>query len=135
MAGVHARMLTLAKAPVIDISPRTVTKLGNGAGTITSTYRLENDGDVSNHDLIVLERWIQNSTNYGGYECRATVTSGTLTSGTTGTWLALSTSRSWSRDAGAATLEEAVITVEIRDATTLEVKDSASITIRANNLG
>ena len=31
------------------------------------------------------------------YECRATVNSGTLTSGTTGTWLNLGTTRTWTR--------------------------------------
>lgn len=49
------------------------------------------------------------------YDCRATVVSGTLTSGTTGTWMNLGTTRSWNvaRTSNIAGLNEAVLTIEI----------------------
>lgn len=65
------------------------------------------------------------------YEVRATLTSGSLTSGTTGTWLSLGTSRSWTRDRNTAGVSQAVMTIEIRNATTLVVLDSASVTLTA----
>lgn len=61
------------------------------------------------------------------FQVRATLNSGSLTAGSsaTGTWLALSTSRSWFRDFDGA----ADLTIEIRDATSLAVLASANVTL------
>ncbi|MDZ7355865.1 MAG: hypothetical protein ONB55_22320 [candidate division KSB1 bacterium] len=81
---------------------------------------------------ISANQWIVPRSAAGAnYEARATVTSGTLMSGTTGTWLALSTSRSWDVQAVAPGSVEATITVEIRFAPTSEVLTSASIYLYA----
>lgn len=66
------------------------------------------------------------------YEVRATLTSGSLDAGSsaTGTWLALSTSRSWFRDFDG----NAALTIEIRDAATLAVLTSANITLSVGGL-
>lgn len=65
------------------------------------------------------------------YEVRATLNSGSLTSGTTGTWLNLGTSRGW---AIAGTDGDASLTIEIRDASTLTVLDSANINLSVGGL-
>lgn len=69
----------------------------------------------------------------GSYEARATLNSGSLTSGTTGSWLALSSSREWTVTDSVFDLNpvEAEILVEIRNATTLAVIDSATVTLSA----
>lgn len=62
----------------------------------------------------------------GEYEVRATAVSGAPDSGATGTWLDLATSRLWSKATGTA-----VLFMEIRDAVTLAVLSSATITLQA----
>lgn len=61
------------------------------------------------------------------FETRATINSGTLTSGTTGSWLGLGTNRVWVKEkvgAGSATVN---LTIEIRRASDGVVLDSATI--------
>lgn len=67
-----------------------------------------------------------------GYDIRATATSGTFSSGTTGTWLNLATTRAWTRGAIAGTFQSVTALFEIRNASTLIVLASASITLEAD---
>lgn len=67
----------------------------------------------------------------GDYEVRATLDSGAITSGTTGTWLALSASYAWEVLRTSVGTTTAELTIEIRDAATLEVLDTASVTLTA----
>lgn len=66
------------------------------------------------------------------YEVRATLNSGSLDAGSsaTGTWLALTSSRSWFRD----TDGNASLTIEIRDASSLAVLASANVTLSVGGL-
>lgn len=71
------------------------------------------------------------------YESRATLVSGTLSSGTTGTWQVLSTTRAWNVSAsigagGGNANKTCTILVEIRDASTLLVLASDNITLTAD---
>jgi hypothetical protein len=61
------------------------------------------------------------------YEVRATLDSGSLTAGSsaTGTWLSLTSNRSWFIDLGGS----ADLTIEIRNASTLAVLDTASVSL------
>lgn len=67
------------------------------------------------------------------YEARATVTVGSLTSGTAGSWLSLSSARTWSktRTSDFGGTEFVTFTLEIRDALTQVVKDSSTVTLSA----
>jgi hypothetical protein len=69
------------------------------------------------------------------YDCRLTITSGTLSSGTAATWLNLGTSRTWSKnDPAAGTLALTGIgTLEIRRASDLVVVATSTLTLRAFN--
>lgn len=79
-------------------------------------------------------------TNYSGewltagdntdVEIRVTATGsgGTLT-GTTGSWLSMSSDRVWSLDTTDANLGSRTLTVQLRNATTLAVLDTATITL------
>lgn len=66
--------------------------------------------------------WLENGAS-ANYECHCAVSSGSLSSGTTGSWLSLSSSRTWSTN-GSATL-----TVQLRDAHTSTVLDSCTVTL------
>lgn len=116
-----------------SIDDRTVEVIELEPDTATAIYRLSSDGSAyssSSGTLDLLEIWLDSGTA-SGFEVRATVTSGTLSSGTTGSWQVLSTDRSWTVTRSAVGVKSATMTVEIRNATTLAVLDSASITLQA----
>lgn len=105
------------------------------AATSTAGYRLNTSGiaeKLENAAYTTLETWLVMGSS-GSYEARATLNSGSLTSGTTGSWLALSSSREWTVTDSVFDLNpvEAEILVEIRNATTLAVIDSATVTLSA----
>ena len=83
----------------ISLSGLTISAIGSG-GAQTATYTLESDGDV------IIATTVDGSLDAGDwispkasapsdYEVQATLNAGTLTSGTTGSWLALTSNRSW----------------------------------------
>ena len=70
------------------------------------------------------------------YECRATLVSGSLSSGTTGAWLALTADKSWSVSAsgGGPNLVFATFTLEIRLASTGVVMATATVELDAEHV-
>lgn len=118
------------------ISLSNVTVVSVGAGTQTATYTLESDGDVisatTDGGSVDEGDWIDPKANApSDYECLATLNSGTLTSGTTGSWLALTSNRSWSLQKisiGQATQVD--LTIEIRKGSGATLA-SANVTLDA----
>lgn len=84
----------------------------NAAGTYTSRYK-----------------WLTGSGTGTDYDVRATVTSGSVSSGTTGSWLDLASDQTWTRTGTAGNATSVVLTVEIRDTATTNVLATASITL------
>jgi len=103
-------------------------------GTATARYNVKSDGTIfgtsGNNTTSQLGTWLTFGTA-SNYEVRATVVSGTLSSGTTGSWLDLASDREWTVAQVTVGINTAVITVEIRNASTLVVVDSATIEIEA----
>jgi hypothetical protein len=117
----------------VTLTSRTVTKVGNGTASVTGTYWLYLSGSVKDQSLTNLETWLHSGVSTD-YEARATFQSGdALTSGTLGSWLNLSTSRSWSLTAAAGSDLASSFLVEIRDVATSTVQASANITINVLN--
>jgi hypothetical protein len=117
----------------ISLSGQTITS--SGAGTQTATYTLESDGDVitatKGGGSVDAGDWIAPKTSApSDYEVRATLDSGTLSTGTTGSWLALTSNRTWTVTRIAVGSETASITVEIRKGSGATLA-SASITLTA----
>ena len=111
------------------IADTTVSEAEESAN-ITATFSINSNGTYTGGT------WNSSSSVGSGYEVKATVTSGSLTTGTTGSWLALSSNRSWSltdfSDDGHAV--SAVFTLSIRAAGASTALDTATITLRANAL-
>jgi hypothetical protein len=119
----------------ISLSGLTISAIGSG-GAQTATYTLESDGDV------IIATTVDGSLDAGDwispkasapsdYEVQATLNAGTLTSGTTGSWLALSSNRSWTLQrvtVGVAT--QVTLTIEIRKGSGA-VLASATVTLDA----
>jgi hypothetical protein len=105
-------------------------------GTATSGVRFNDNGTVEqnkNGTYSVLENWAAPSQSGLGssYEVRATLQSGTLTSGTTGTWLAISTNPEWTVSTGSG-VRDASLLIEVRP-NSGAVADSATYTLHAES--
>lgn len=108
-----------------------------GAGNQTATYTLESDGDVLSVTTpggsVDAGDWIDPKASApSDYEVQATLNAGTLTSGTTGSWLALSSNRSWTLTrATVGTATQVDLTIEIRRGSGATLA-SANVTLDAN---
>lgn len=113
------------------ITNQTVSRASSAA--VTATYTLSNNGNVLDGGAAILETWRVLGAS-SDFEARATLTSGTITGGTFGSWLPLSTSRSWSSTAAASgTYILGTMLVEIRT-TAGTILTSATITIEAERV-
>jgi hypothetical protein len=106
------------------------------AATATGRYSLANDGGVYKTNgtdaTSIVENWLTPAGGVALYECRATITSGTLASGTTGAWLNLATTRSWTvQRAPPPGSNSCTFTLEIRRASDAVVLDTATISVVA----
>lgn len=83
-------------------------------------------------DLLIDLYWLSAGTT-SGYEIRVTPLSGTFSTGSdsTATWLNLGTSRSWKVSKNSAGGKTCTATYEIRDASSLVVLNSATISLTA----
>lgn len=98
-----------------------------GSGSQTATYTLESDGDVVTATTPLgssdIGDWIDPKANApSDYEVQATLNAGTLTSGTTGSWLALTSNRSW-------TLTQVTVGVAIQVDLTIEIRKGSGATL------
>lgn len=117
-----------------SISSRTVSKIVASGFSATATYQLNNNGNVYNHGGVNLETWLDSGVNTN-FDVRATLASGdALTSGTLGTWQALSTTREWSLTAAVDLTKSSTLTVEIRNSSTLAVLTTATINLSAESI-
>ena len=122
-----------------QIALSNVNVLSIGAGSQTATYTLESDGDVVSDSTIfgpVDEGdWITPKANApSDYEVQATLNAGTLTSGTTGSWLALTSNRSWTlTQATVGAADQVDLTIEIRKGSGATLA-SATVTLDAERL-
>jgi hypothetical protein len=105
--------------------------------TATATYRLTSAGQIeatTSGGGTASTPWISPQVNMANYEARATLLSGSATTGTFGAWMSLSTTRSWSKQATSGSgLLTVTFTLEIRRASDAVVLDSQTITIQAES--
>lgn len=91
-----------------------------GADDATVGVEVNSDGFFKMNESIIGAESYANQFQWklqgaaGDYEVRATLDSGSLTSGTTGSWLACSTTRTWVRQRTANGTSSAQLTIEIR---------------------
>jgi hypothetical protein len=85
---------------------------------------------VVNATPTTLFTWLR-SGSAGDYECRMSNVSGTVSTGTVGSWLLLSSTRGWGVSKSGVGIKTYVGTLEIRDASTLVVLASCTITLTA----
>lgn len=122
------------KSP-ITLDDLTVTS-HNTAGVGVAQYELTSGGDVraTAGAIAVLDAgdWIEPKSNFSLYSARATLVSGTSTTGTFGAWLNLATTRTWTLQGGVGGVD-AVWLIEIRLDSTGALQDSATVTVHAES--
>jgi hypothetical protein len=100
------------------------------AGASPASFRIGNDGvvyaPVGGGDLISQYSWLLAGAA-GDYEVRVDVTSGSLSTGTAGTWLNCGTTQTWTRQSGAGTFQSCTFTVQMRRASDGTVLATAEI--------
>lgn len=124
-------LTTLMGNPRISITDQLVQDIKTSPADATATYTVDNDGKIRSHTGSVIETWLNKPSLASLYEVFVSVTSGALTSGTTGAWLNCGTDRSWSLTRDPNGTSTTVIAVQIRRAATGLVKDTANITLQA----
>jgi hypothetical protein len=84
---------------VVSFGSYSLVDFAFSPNTAYCVYRINSNGYVYGTDLGVpyqlLEQWISPTSAASEYEVYATLTSGTLYSGTTGAWVSLDTIRDW----------------------------------------
>jgi hypothetical protein len=125
---------------VAYLTNRTVTdNRPAGGGDFGTTMRFKTDGVLqfiktyAGTTTTIANQWViggpLDPLDLAAYEVRATVVTGSVTSGTTGSWLALSTQRDWAATGSADGSEvSATLKMEVRDGSGV-VQATATITI------
>jgi hypothetical protein len=123
---------------VIAISDTTADAEAISPSAATASFALASDGDIDRtsgtNTVSDLGDWITPQTNMAAYECRFDLLSGTLTSGTTGAWQSLSSTRTWTKQQTTNGTSSASGTLSIRRASDATVLDTATITLTATRL-
>lgn len=104
-------------------------------GTSYAQYQLNTNGraysSTPNGDT-ELEQWVFPDSQAAGFEVRATLTSGAITSGTLDTWLLVNVTRAWRVETlFSGDSRFAVLTVELRRKNTTTVLDSITVSLEA----
>lgn len=115
----------------VTLSDTDVVATNLAPSTAIANFSLLASGDITAFALPD-GIWISPRSGMANFEVRATVASGVINSGTTGSWLSLSSTRTWSNSRSTVGTTFGAMTVEIRraggDGTILA---SASITLTA----
>src|SRR5688572_30208517 len=84
---------------LISISDVTAESEEVNPAAATAAYRLTSAGNIEHttgdNTVVDMGDWITPQTNMANYECRADIVSGTLSTGTTGAWQSLASTRTW----------------------------------------
>lgn len=120
---------------VIVLNNQTIVDATGGARNATAGYRLTSGGQAQsqvNATFTTLEQWCTPTAEAVNYEVLVTVTSGSLSTGTAGSWLALSSTQTWTRTATINNINTCVFTAQIRRVGTGTVLATAIITLEAD---
>jgi hypothetical protein len=106
-----------------------------GVPSQSAGYRIDTNGfdyQVVNAVDTLLSGWVSPSAAGGNYEVYATVTSGSVSSGTTGSWVATSGSPLWTRVAAISpSINTVVLSMQVRAVSTVTVLDTWTVTLEA----
>jgi|LauGreDrversion4_1035100.scaffolds.fasta_scaffold170776_2 hypothetical protein len=140
LAGVPSGAITLAtdfygKSAGATVNFNDAVVSAAGVPAQSAGYRIDVNGfvyQVVNGVDTSLGQWVTPTSAGGNYEVFATVTSGSVSSGTTGSWVATSGSPLWTRVAViSGTINIVELVMDVRATGTGTVLDSWSVTLEA----
>lgn len=111
-----------------------VTVLASGASGVSAGYRINPsafDYQSVNGTFTALNQWVTPSSASENYEVFATLVSGALTFGTTGSWVATSGNPLWTRARPTVGTSIAELSMQVRAVGTTTVLDTWSVTLEA----
>lgn len=133
------------KAETVSFNSRVISTSAASAGSTTATSQIQflangtlqsvsSGTGLTTTTTPYTDEWLKGSSNGTPYEIFASIVSGTLTSGTTGSWLPLSANQIWIKTISSTTTSSGsvVISFQIRDAATTTVLASNNITLSAD---
>ena len=135
MTGIMATLLGSGTSAVINFVDHTIYSFAT-SGAAVSSYQVKSDGfdySVSTSAGTVTTQWITPVDFASAYEVYATLSSGTLGSGTTGSWLAVTSNPLWTVTKGGTTsgINTATLSMQVRAISTTTVLDTWTITLTA----
>lgn len=123
---------------VVQLTDRNISHTSIAPASSYARYQLDSDGKVYRYTgtspatpTTFVEDWVLPNNRASDYECFATLLSGSLATGTVGSWLALTSDRMWGVEDTSFTLQDAQLAISIRRVGTSDVLASASITLQA----
>lgn len=106
-----------------------------GVPSQSAGYRINTNGfdyQVINGVDTLINQWVTPSSAGGNYEVFATIVSGSVSSGTTGSWVATSGSPLWTRVAAiVGTINTVILSMQVRATGTGTVLDTWTVTLEA----
>ena len=137
MSGIQMALLgssSSAAAPVVNFIDAYV--VSSNSSPATAAYRVNTNGfdyEGIQGTFTVLTQWVTPSSAGANYEVFATVSSGSVTTGTTGSWVATSGSPTWTRTAGTpgAGAQIVVLSMQVRAVGSGTVLDTWTVTLEA----
>lgn len=137
MTGALAALTGMGRPRITLSASYSVSDTTVSPTNANARFALEADGDII-RTLVTggatdLGDWIAPKGAAGGnYECKSTLTSGTLSSDpSAGSWVALSSDRTWSLARTTNGISTAIFTLEIRRVGTTNTLASATVTLSA----
>lgn len=120
----------------VDIVGGSASATGSTTSGATSRYTLTNAGLEQTKEgtasYVTLGTWLKTGVA-SDYDVFVTVVSGSVSSGSTGVWLNLGTTREWTKlGADGAGASSVVLTIQLRRTSTGAVLDSASVTLTSD---
>ena len=141
MTMIHLLLGALGPGDRISIDDFLANDVATSPADANITVTFKSDGSIEKTAGVTvtdLGDWISPTINMANYSIKATLNSGTLTSGTTGSFLSLASDRSWNvtRTNNTAGSDSAELLLEIvLTASTSIVLDSATVTLTATVVG
>jgi len=114
----------------INLQNTSFTKITIGGGTATCTANIDASTVFGSGETT----YTWNPSGSTNYEVEASLASGTMPTGTLNTWLSVGTTRSWSISASGGGSTSCSLTMQIRDATTLQIVATATFSLDAESV-
>ena len=133
MSGITNAFFHITAGSVV-ISSRNIIGSSVSPSACSATLQLTNTGILNTiasgvGTIPIAGEWLVGSDSGASFEAFVTVTAGTLTSGTTGSWVSLGTTVSWTKTQASIGTSTVTFTIQIRETATQIVRGTATITL------